>query len=252
MAWGLGGFLSAGVARASLNTPGTWGWRMFYAIQWIWPPFLIVIGFLAPESESVIQGMILTAGPYWLVRKGKMDEARHSLKRLAGKNFYTERQLDAYLAYIQHTDELEKAESQDASFWEMFKGSNRRRTGAVMCAWFIQQWSGLNMTGYATQMFRNAGMSATGAFNMGLIITSMNIVGCGIEFCIVNRFRRRTLILTGQVILTLCLMIIGVLGCVMGKSVPMLNAVGAFMVLVNLVYHATIGPVSEWAWAGYF
>lgn len=51
MAWGMGGFLSSGMARAALNITGDWSWRMPYIIQFVWPVPLFVLGWFAPESE---------------------------------------------------------------------------------------------------------------------------------------------------------------------------------------------------------
>jgi SP family general alpha glucoside:H+ symporter-like MFS transporter len=39
--------------------------------------------------------------------------------------------MDGYIAVIQHTDELERADAKKGSFWEVFKGTNLRRTEIV-------------------------------------------------------------------------------------------------------------------------
>ena len=52
MCWGMGSFLASGVNRAALDIEGNWGWRMGYAIQWLWPCLLIPVAFFAPESRS--------------------------------------------------------------------------------------------------------------------------------------------------------------------------------------------------------
>jgi hypothetical protein len=41
------------VERAALVIDGNWGWRMPYAVQWVWPVPLLVAAYFAPESESV-------------------------------------------------------------------------------------------------------------------------------------------------------------------------------------------------------
>lgn len=52
MAWGMGGFLSSGMARAALNISGDWSWRMPYCLQWVWPVPLFILAWFAPESKS--------------------------------------------------------------------------------------------------------------------------------------------------------------------------------------------------------
>jgi SP family general alpha glucoside:H+ symporter-like MFS transporter len=77
------------------------------------------VALFAPES------------PWNAVRRGKMEEARKSLIRLRSTGTYTEDEIDATLAYIQHTTEIEKLEVEGASFFDCFRGTNLRRTEIV-------------------------------------------------------------------------------------------------------------------------
>lgn len=171
MAWGFGGFLSSGMARAALSIDGDWSWRMPYVLQFVWPVPLFIVAWFAPESKCQVIGtgtwladtvhmdthmdasnLFLVAecfasgvigadwrtGPYWLVRKGRLEDAKDSLKRTASKGYYDTRSLDGYIAYIKHTDDLERAEASTGSVWEMFKGTNLRRT-EIMMGGFLQQ-----------------------------------------------------------------------------------------------------------------
>jgi hypothetical protein len=55
----------------------------------MWPPFLLIGIWMAPESKSRLK-LTNTAqpanetysGPWWLVRKGRMEDAKTSLLRL--------------------------------------------------------------------------------------------------------------------------------------------------------------------------
>lgn len=119
MCWGFGILLSSGVVRATSDIKSNLAWRLPFYLQWIWPVPLFLVAYFAPES------------PWNAVRRGKIDEARHSLMRLATASADKEAAVEASLAYIRHTTELEKAETQGASFWECFKGTNLRRTEIV-------------------------------------------------------------------------------------------------------------------------
>lgn len=121
LAWGAGILLSAGVLRAVVGLESDLGWRLPFTLQWIWPVPLCILAFFAPES------------PWNAVRRGKMEEARKSLRRLRSSGSYTDDDIDATLAYIQHTTELEKAEVEGASFFDCFRGTNLRRTEIVSC-----------------------------------------------------------------------------------------------------------------------
>ena len=132
MCWGGGILLSSGVQRATLTISSQWGesmgfwkqevlttsaWRLPFGLQWVWPLPLALIGYLAPES------------PWNAVRRGKIDLARESLTRL--RRHASEKEIDGTLALMQHTTELEKQETDGASYLDCFRGTNRRRTEIV-------------------------------------------------------------------------------------------------------------------------
>jgi SP family general alpha glucoside:H+ symporter-like MFS transporter len=119
MCWGAGILLSSGVVRAVASIQGDLGWRLPFAIQWVWPIPLFIAAYFAPES------------PWNAVRRGKLDLAKKSLMRLREDSPQKEREVEATLAYIRHTTQLEMEESGDASFFECFQGVNWRRTEIV-------------------------------------------------------------------------------------------------------------------------
>lgn len=49
-------------------------YRLPFGLQWIWPVPILLACILAPES------------PWYLVRKGRLEDAKHSLNALASKN----------------------------------------------------------------------------------------------------------------------------------------------------------------------
>jgi len=65
------------------------------------------------------------------VRKGRLEDAKKQLKRLAADGYYTEQKLDETVALMVHTNEMEKAEVAGTGFTDCFKGTNRRRTEIV-------------------------------------------------------------------------------------------------------------------------
>jgi MFS transporter, SP family, general alpha glucoside:H+ symporter len=119
MCWGAGILLSSGVVRAVANVPGDLGWRLPFALQWMWPVPLFIAAYFAPES------------PWNAVRREKYDVARKSLMRLRQDTPDKEHDVDATLAYITYITKLEKADTDSASFLECFKGTNLRRTEIV-------------------------------------------------------------------------------------------------------------------------
>ncbi len=92
----------------------------------------------------------LYLGPWHLVRKGQFDLAGKTLRRLACKGRYTDEEVREQIELIKFTDEEEKATSANSSYFDCFRGTNRRRTEIACAAYAIQPLSGQGMTGYAT------------------------------------------------------------------------------------------------------
>jgi MFS transporter, SP family, general alpha glucoside:H+ symporter len=109
---------------------GQWAYRIPFAIQWIWPVPILVGVIFAPES------------PWWLVRKGRVDDARRSLLKLTNRNSGIPYDVDAQIAMIKATNELEIAMSEGTSYWDCFKGVDARRTEITCMAWIVQAFCG--------------------------------------------------------------------------------------------------------------
>ena len=107
---------------------GSWSWRLPYALQWMWPLPLAALIVFAPES------------PWWLVRKGRFEEAKQSVRRCTRPGLYTEGEIAGYIEYMAHTDALDRAEQAKGSFTDMFKGTNLRRTEIQIGTWMAQIW----------------------------------------------------------------------------------------------------------------
>ncbi|OCF32008.1 hypothetical protein I317_06706 [Kwoniella heveanensis CBS 569] len=228
--FGGGSFLASGVLRACLSITTEYGWRLPYALQWVWPIPLALGCFFAPES------------PWWLVRKGRYEEAEKVLVRCARPGFYSEKEAAGYVAFMRHTDSLEKLDAAGGSWTEMFKGVNLRRTEIMFGVWLVQLWNGNMITGLTVEMLENAGMSTTAAFNMNLVLSAMSIVGVAISWVALGYTGRRPIYIAGIALEACCLLPIGILGTV-SQTNARLTAMGALMIVINLLFHFSLGPV---------
>ncbi|KAM0330613.1 hypothetical protein ACHAQA_003562 [Verticillium albo-atrum] len=229
MCWGMGSFFAQAVLRASLGLEGDLGWKVPYALQWVWIPPLIIVGFLCPES------------PWYLVRRGRIDEAEKSLRRLAKKGHYTEQTMAQTLALMKHTNEMEKVEAQDASYRDCFRGSNARRTLIVCMVWWIQSFNGQSLTGYAAQFLQGAGMNQTMSFNYSMAIQSVNIFATGIAIVLMGRVGRRWFYFLGSNAIGFWMAMIGIIGTLEQTSKTAI-AVAAMLILTNFTFKVSIGP----------
>lgn len=98
----------------------------------------MILIFLAPES------------PWWLVRKGRKEEALRSLKRLGSKN---EEHAQQGLAVIERTVEIEARQGGNPTLLDLFKGTDLRRTTIICLMYASQNFAGNLIANQATFFF---------------------------------------------------------------------------------------------------
>lgn len=227
--WGLGIFLSSVVVRATLDMTGQWSWRLPFVLQWVWPVPLFICSYFVPES------------PWWLVRQGRHEEAKQSLRRLATKETYDEKAFEQNIAMMVHTTALERAETKGASWISCFKGINLRRTEIVCVTWAFQWLCGNPLMAYSVVFYQRAGISETNAFNLNIIMNTTYMIGTVISWKLMDHFGRRTIYTSGGVISCFVLALIGGLGFGSGTSISW--AIGSLLIAFAFFYNCTIGPV---------
>ncbi len=208
-----------------------WGYKIPFAIQWIWPVPIAIGCYLAPES------------PWWLVRKGKLAQAERSLKRLARKEGFSQRDCDRQMAMMLHTNEMEKQVTSGTTYWDCFKGTERRRTEIVCCVWMIQTLCGSPLMGLSSYFYTNAGMSSSNAFTFSIGQYALGAVGTISSWFVMTKVGRRPLYLYGCITLFVILLIIGGMGVPKNPSPALSWTAGSLMLIFTGVYDATIGPV---------
>jgi MFS transporter, SP family, general alpha glucoside:H+ symporter len=185
LGWGCGILLSSGVLRAITGLEGNLGWRLPFCLQWIWPVPLLIGAYFAPES------------PWNAVRRNKINLARKSLMRLRADSPNKEQEVEATLAYIRHTTELEKADTESASFFECFKGTNLRRTEINCMTWAAQILDGNPLTSYAVVFLEAAGFNETQTFDINISISASFVLGPLICYLIFPIAGRKTIYMSG-------------------------------------------------------
>lgn len=144
----LGNAVCAGTSKLSNH----WAYSIPFALQWFW--CLVILLGLAWVPES----------PWWLVRKGQLDEAEMVLRRLASDKV----DVGKTLTVIVETDRLEQELEMGSTYWDCFRGVNLRRTEISMGVYCTQVLSGIYLINYGTYFFQLAGLDNDEAFDMGI------------------------------------------------------------------------------------
>ncbi|OAA42010.1 Sugar/inositol transporter [Beauveria brongniartii RCEF 3172] len=231
LCWVMGQFIASGVLRGMIPLDNKWGYKIPFALQWAWPLPLMVGIWLAPES------------PWWLVRKDRLQDAKSSLQRLTTRNSGVEFRPDETISMMVHTNDMEKKIQAGISYFDLFKGVNRRRTEIVTCVWVIQTLCGASLMGYSTMFYRQAGLATENAFDMSLTQYAIGFIGTLLSWFLMTRFGRRSLYLYGQCILFTLLVAIGGAAFAGRRNIAAQWAIGSMLLVYTFVYDCTVGPV---------
>ncbi|KAL4897876.1 hypothetical protein BDV59DRAFT_51481 [Aspergillus ambiguus] len=232
--WGLGQLIGVGVIKSMINRDDQWAYRIPYGLQWMWPLPLFIGILLAPES------------PWWLVRRGRTEDAKKALLRLTSVNRETDFDADETIAMMVHTTALEKQITSGASYWDCFKGTDKRRTEIVCMVWAIQNLSGNSFSNYSTYFLEQAGLATSNAYAFAMGQYGINMLGVfGAWFLMTLGLGRRTLYFWGLCGLCVMLLVMGFLGLVPDAHRDQASlATGSMMLIWALFYQLTVGTVA--------
>ena len=230
MCWLIGQVIGVGVVRGLVHNTSKWSYRIPFGLQWAFAVPILVGVVFAPES------------PWWLVRHGKMEEAKRSLLRITSRDD-PDFNADETIAMMHHTNEVEKYLSGGGvTFFDCFKGSDLRRTEIASMVWMTQALCGSALTGYAAYFYEQAGFSTENSFDLSVGMYGVAIACCILSWFWMRRVGRRTLYLIGLAFITLILLAAGIVG-----ALPVTDGtswtLGSMIIVMTGVYDATIGPV---------
>ncbi len=228
MCFTIGQFIGAGVLQSFLNRDDDWAWRIPFALQWIWIPFLTAAALFMPES------------PWHLVRKGRFVDAEKSVIRLMAE--HERGNAKGLVALMIHTNDLEREIATGTSYLDCFKGIDLRRTEIAMVSFLGQIASGAQFAYSATYFFQQAGLVSEDAYKLNLGGTAIAFCSSLAAWVLMRHVGRRSLYLSGMSTLSVLLFIIGCLAIDTSKdAVKWVQSVLCLLWL--LTYSLTVGPV---------
>ncbi|KAF1364036.1 sugar transporter [Lizonia empirigonia] len=232
MFWAIGAIIVGGVTFHYNSIDNPVAYRIPIALQWMFPTPLAILLFLAPES------------PWWLVRKGRLEEAEKSVARLGRKSTLN---ASESVAMMRRTVDLEKS-IKEPNLVELFKGTDLYRTLIVCGVYAAQNLTGNLIANQAVYFFEQAGMSTNTAFAMGLITSALQWVFVMLSWILTSYLGRRTIYVWGSLINVAFLVALGIAGSV-GISNAASLAQASLGLIVSVLF--TLGPApASWVIIG--
>jgi SP family general alpha glucoside:H+ symporter-like MFS transporter len=230
LCWAFGQLIAAGVMEGFQPVNSKWAYKAPFAVQWAWPVPLFCILFFAPES------------PWWLVSKGKIEEAEKTVMRLTSKSM-TPTDAKQIVAMMVHTHEIELEVETGTNYFDCFKGVNLRRTEIACVVFGAEIFSGLQLGGNPTYFFEQAGVPDSNAFKFSVGGLGLASIGTILSWFLIAATGRRTIFVGGLFLSAAFLCLVGILSAASSSSGSSYAQAGIVMFWMFL-YYSTIGPVS--------
>ncbi|KAK6208615.1 mfs sp general alpha glucoside:h+ symporter [Colletotrichum tabaci] len=224
MFWAIGAIIVGSVCYVYEAKADSSAYRVPIALQWMFPTPLAILLYIAPES------------PWWLVRKGRIEEAKVAVRRLGRAE--ANANLDESVAMMRRTIELEASEK-EPGYLELFKGTDTYRTLIVCGVYAAQNLTGNLIANQAVYFFRQAGIDSNLAFALGLITSALQTIFVMLSWILTTYLGRRTIYVWGSLINVIFLIALGVAGSV-GDSKSASLAMASLGLIVSVGF--TLGP----------
>ncbi|XP_072047482.1 proton myo-inositol cotransporter-like [Amphiura filiformis] len=187
-----------------------WGWRAMLGLASI-PGIIQFIGFwFLPES------------PRWLVKHGRIEKAKETLKRLVGEA-ETEREFDEIVKVEKMQQRIRQEMNGASVISRVFSTPPVLRAAIVGCGiQIINQLAGINViVPYSAMIMRMSGIQSDQAVMwMVVAVSGLFVVGQLITLCTVGRFGRRKIFLSHLAVVILALIFLAISFYLMSISAP--------------------------------
>lgn len=204
---------------------GVWRYMLLVAVL---PAIGLFIGMLRmPES------------PRWLSSQNRDDEALEVLRQVRSPE-----RADAELAEV-HALALEEKESQTGGWSDLATPWIRRLIIVGIGNGVFSQFSGINVIMYyGTHLLENAGFSSNGAIVANTLNGFFSVLGVTVGILLMNKFNRRSMIITGYVLTTTFHALVGIFALALPD-----NTVKPYVIMILVIgfvfsMQALIGPLT--------
>jgi len=195
------------------------GWRLMFLMGIV--PALVFALAIFPSLE----------GPRWLMKVGRVTEARKNLDRLNNPHD-SQHEFDAITIALN---------AEDGSLSDLFITFRRPLLLGLMLAG-LQQISGITpLFSYLPEIFREAGAATGSAFQQSVLVSIVNLGATLAALPLIDRAGRKTLILWGTSLQAISFFVVGCLYHVHGSPLSIL-----IFVMLFVAGHAFGNGVAMW------
>lgn len=228
----IGQLISQGVLKGLSGKDFSWSYRIPFAVQWFWPLVLVIPIAVVPDS------------PWYLIRKGKISQAKKSYQRLVSSKS-TEADIVNAIEFMIHTTKMEQEVQAGATYLDCFRGVDLRRTEVSAIGLMIQSVTLGNVMSFAVYFFEQAGIDSSNAFTLGIVQYAIGFVGTIISWMLLARnVGRRTLYLTGLGLCGLSFLVMGFISLAPASNQSVKWGTASLLFVAVFFYDMTIGPIA--------
>jgi SP family general alpha glucoside:H+ symporter-like MFS transporter len=226
-----GGLIIAGITAGVDTWDSDWAYKIPFALQWLWPVIILPALYFTPES------------PWWLVGRGRVEDARKALNRLGNGND-PRVDFDQTLAMMQKTTLYENQVESGGYIWDCFRGSSRYRTEILIMIFFCQDFAVSPVS--AAYFYEQLNIGTTKAFNMNIGGSAISMFCSLFAALFLRYFGRRSTFTTGIGILCILQMLVGILQLPSNydENPALSYAQISLLYIAGAVYNLSIGPLT--------
>ncbi|KAF2185845.1 general substrate transporter [Zopfia rhizophila CBS 207.26] len=227
----LGQFLLSLIAQGTSKIHGKWSYETIIVLQFFFIVLLLLLYPFYPES------------PYYLLKKGRPEEARQALNRIHGTG--DRALIDAEMKRIEDAIATSEKIQQAAAtkgplLLQCWQGTNLKRTIIAILPAAGQQLIGAAFVlGYVTYFLSLIGVARY--FTVSVILYVVMLLSNLSAFFFIETAGRRRFLVSGITVLTFVLLLMGIMGCFASKGTLWFSVVCIF--IWAIVYQATIGAI---------
>jgi MFS family permease len=174
---------------------------------------LAIISMWPFSAIPIIVSLIIPESPVHHVRKGKLDLAAKAQARLSTAQDNIPGRIEEIQVILQHEADQAASDAR-TSYWECFKGTDRRRTLLAFFAAAMPQLFGLSLLGQGSYFLQIGGMGSRNSFIIVISAIATSIAAQFVNINLLTRFGRRTLCLASMTPIVLGWLVVGICGSI--------------------------------------